>query len=259
MLSDLLGAEPVVVRIRSVVRNVLHGGKLLRTENRYSDCLVFVLGGATDYAFDSGDRVEARENGVLYLPKDSSYRMNVMTEYPVLFVDFDFQPSDTPRRPFWFSAPELLSEFERLYRDWTAPTAGSREQAFASLYRILARLSRAEGAETSDERAMLTAGVEYLGRHALDPELRIADCAAACGRSEPYFRRLFRRVYGQTPGGYLTDLRIRRAQELLQTGEMSVTETALASGYSDVYYFCRVFRQKTGLTPTEYKRNGLKL
>lgn len=96
-----------------------------------------------------------------------------------------------------------------------------------------------------------------------DPELVVADVLASSGYSRDHIRRRFQSVTGMTPSDYLTDLRIQYAGTLLRQQNslhLSVTDIGMMSGYYDVRYFSRVFKQKTGVSPSEYaqalKRNN---
>lgn len=80
---------------------------------------------------------------------------------------------------------------------------------------------------------------------------RMAGVAAMSERTLQY---RFRRTFGTTPTGYLHRLRIDRASPLLEGGS-SVTDAALAVGFSDPNYFSRVFRRQTGRSPRAYARN----
>lgn len=252
MISELL-QNPVVVQMRSVAQGSMQRGANPYVNGRYSDCLVYVYSGSARYDFPDC-RVEARTGGVLYLPAKSVYRIDIRTDlYTYIFVDFDLPELEHVRTPFWLSAPALSGEFAHLYREWVAPTVGSRERAFASLYQILARMTvAAELSEQGKERRKIAPGVEYINRNYIRPDMRLTDAASSCGCSDAHFRRLFQRVFGETPLQYLTRLRIQRAKELLVGGELTVTQTALESGYGDVYYFCRAFKRETGRTPGEY-------
>ena len=254
MIPEMLEG-PVTTQILSVVQSGMRRGRCPLTNGRHSDCMVCVFSGGADYYFGE-TTVAARQGGVLYLPKGGVYWIDVLSDdYAYIFVDFDLLPAEGVRAPFWMSTPGLRQDFERLYRAWLEPSPGSRERSFSELYRILARMRvLAETQEQGAESRLIARGVAYIHQHYNSPELRLTDAADACGCSEVHFRRLFRRAFGQTPQRYLTQLRIRRAQELLRTGMLTVTQTAEASGFGDVYYFCRVFRRETGSTPGEYRR-----
>ncbi|GAA1027031.1 MULTISPECIES: helix-turn-helix transcriptional regulator [Amycolatopsis] len=77
--------------------------------------------------------------------------------------------------------------------------------------------------------------------------------AAHAGYSRYHFVRLFRTVYGQTPGQYLSRRRIERAEDLLRTADLSVTEICTLVGFSSLGSFSASFKKHTGLTPSEYR------
>ena len=71
-----------------------------------------------------------------------------------------------------------------------------------------------------------------------------------------HLHRVFKRVSGLTVGEYLQTVRIDAARQLLNHPEMTITQIALAAGFSSPSYFSTVFLKKTGFTPTAY-RQGL--
>ncbi|MES9540226.1 MULTISPECIES: helix-turn-helix transcriptional regulator [unclassified Actinomadura] len=99
-----------------------------------------------------------------------------------------------------------------------------------------------------------------LARDAMDREwaepLDVSAVAARAGYSRYHFVRLFREVYGETPGAYLTRRRIERAQDLLRTANLTVTEICMQVGFTSLGTFCTRFKQQTGTTPTEFRRRA---
>ncbi|MFE6129412.1 helix-turn-helix domain-containing protein [Streptomyces sp. NPDC056437] len=77
--------------------------------------------------------------------------------------------------------------------------------------------------------------------------------AAHAGYSRYHFVRAFKAVYGQTPGQYLSRRRIDRAEELLRSANLSVTEICTLVGFSSLGTFSTRFKKQTGLTPSEYR------
>lgn len=71
--------------------------------------------------------------------------------------------------------------------------------------------------------------------------------------STAYFSRLFKRVIGRTFSDYLTSLRMREAQNLLQQTRLPVNVIASKLGYARQSYFSRRFRAETGLTPSAFR------
>lgn len=80
--------------------------------------------------------------------------------------------------------------------------------------------------------------------------------AARAGYSRFHFVRRFRDVYGETPGQYLSRRRIERAQELLRSANLTVTEICMLVGFSSLGTFCTRFKQQVGMTPTEFRRRN---
>ena len=77
--------------------------------------------------------------------------------------------------------------------------------------------------------------------------------ASLCDISEDYLRKIFHNTYRTTPVKYINELKMQYAKELLATGEYSVGEAALLSGFEDAAYFSREFHRVFGVTPAKYK------
>jgi len=74
------------------------------------------------------------------------------------------------------------------------------------------------------------------------------------GYNPKYLARLFVKKTGKTFTNYVTEKRINKAKELLVSEYASVKEIAFRIGYNDEYYFMRVFKSQTGMTPGEYRK-----
>lgn len=79
------------------------------------------------------------------------------------------------------------------------------------------------------------------------------EIAQACGVSPSHLRTLFHARTGLSILEYRDRLRIERAAEMLRSGLFTVTETALALGYCDVYYFSRTFKKHFGTPPSHLR------
>jgi transcriptional regulator GlxA family with amidase domain len=78
--------------------------------------------------------------------------------------------------------------------------------------------------------------------------------AEECGFSTSYFIKKFKEQTGEKHIDVLTDIRIREAQRLLATTNLSVAEIVEAVGYCDDKHFRRLFQKLTGLNPLEYRK-----
>ena len=68
-----------------------------------------------------------------------------------------------------------------------------------------------------------------------------------------YLSRLFKQQCGKNYSDYLTELRIRRVKELLADPTVKVYEAGYQVGYKNTQHFYKIFKQATGMTPTEYR------
>lgn len=89
-------------------------------------------------------------------------------------------------------------------------------------------------------------------RHHARP-LDLDALAAAANVSKYHFTRCFAQVYGDTPMRYLTRRRIERAQDLLRSANLTVTEVCMMVGFSSLGSFSSRFRELVGETPTQYR------
>jgi len=83
--------------------------------------------------------------------------------------------------------------------------------------------------------------------------LSLSQLAQMASMNDQHFLRLFKKLYHKTPHQYLIDRRIRAAQELLGTKDLSVQEICSAIGWESLATFSHLFKQRTGATPGEYR------
>lgn len=102
------------------------------------------------------------------------------------------------------------------------------------------------------ERGPLAAVLERLQRQ-LDQPITVADMAGWAAMSERTFMRRFRASTGMTPGDWLTDARMTRARELLEHSDLGIDEIARRAGLGAATTMRHHFRQRLGLSPTEYR------
>ncbi len=104
-----------------------------------------------------------------------------------------------------------------------------------------------------DKLRQLRLAKDAMDRDWADPALDLDAVAAHAGYSRYHFLRAFKEAYGETPGQYLTRRRIERAEDMLRTADLSVTEICHLVGFSSLGTFSTRFKARTGLTPSEYR------
>lgn len=93
---------------------------------------------------------------------------------------------------------------------------------------------------------------EYIQSHYTE-EFQAGELASLCGFSESHFRRLFHAVTGMSCIQYVNLIKIDMAKNLLLSGTANVSEAAALTGFTDIYYFSRVFKRITGHPPSSFK------
>lgn len=93
----------------------------------------------------------------------------------------------------------------------------------------------------------------YVRQHYIDG-FTSAQIQEACGLSYKYAGTLFKEVTGQTIKEYQCALRLRKAEQLLKETNKSIAEIAQLTGFSDVFYFSKIFHRKKGCPPGEYRK-----
>ena len=106
-----------------------------------------------------------------------------------------------------------------------------------------------EGIDNKSFRAM----IEYIEEN-YHKNLYLKDLANKFFFNHTYCCHLFKKFTDKTFSQYLTDLRMKKAKELLKDLSLSISEVANKAGYNDYYYFNKVFKKYYGITPYQHRK-----
>ncbi len=95
----------------------------------------------------------------------------------------------------------------------------------------------------------------YLNEHYRDPELSLGTVAQSFYMNPSYLSRVFRQEVHQTFVEYLTDIRMKKAMQLIKNTDLKAYQVAEAVGITDPHYFGICFKKYTGVSVYDYKRN----
>ena len=87
-----------------------------------------------------------------------------------------------------------------------------------------------------------------------NPHLSLEEQMEQIPFSKNHFRRIFEQETGCPPKEYLTRLRISHAKELLRSTTLRINEICFLCGFSDPFYFSRIFRKYTGESPKDWRK-----
>lgn len=89
--------------------------------------------------------------------------------------------------------------------------------------------------------------------------LSLNDYAKLCNRSLSSFKRDFRAMYNTNPGQWILNKKLDFAYNLLLTSSSSVGDVAFESGFENSTHFSRVFKERFGISPLQYKNKSVQL
>ena len=95
----------------------------------------------------------------------------------------------------------------------------------------------------------------YIDEHFCDPALCMEQISDYFSYNKKYISTLFKKQMKVGISEYIRTLRLIRAAELLEAGEQSIAEIASLSGFNDMKFFYKVFKQTIGSLPSEYREN----
>ncbi|RDY31985.1 response regulator [Lachnotalea glycerini] len=97
--------------------------------------------------------------------------------------------------------------------------------------------------------------IDYILENYADKEINIQILASVVYLTPTYLSNLFKKKTGVTIGQYITEIRLKKAEELLNNPRLKLYQIADMVGYEDANYFAKLFKKKTGMMPSEYREN----
>jgi len=136
------------------------------------------------------------------------------------------------------------------------------EQLTSSLNAIDERVKKQRNPKTkiSHQESNYSPIVQYIVNSIMKnyaQRLYMEDFAEQLKVTPEYAGTLFSKETGKSFSAFLRDIRMEKAKELLENTNYKIYEIAYRTGYSDVKYFCRVFKECTGVSPKNYVINKI--
>ena len=219
--------------------------------------LIYIAKGEATVVID--DTVILNKPGeIVFLPKGEYSNYDARVNKDEVCIDIFFE-ADTPLA-FIPTAKNFLNNaklsllFEKIHQAWQRKETGYYNRCMSLFYSILYEMELSSRKYLPRYKSdKLNAAMEYIHSHYTDVDFDYAVLPSLCGISYTYFKNLFIERFHATPSEYVRNLKIKRACELLITNKLSITQVATACGFSDVYYFSKVFKQICGIPPSKWK------
>ena len=212
--------------------------------------------------FDSSTRtiIDGRTypsvNGsISFLPMYKKYRIELPENYLACYVINFFGEVDCGHI-IQGGCEDMFPLFEEAVRIWRRHREDEyyRLDCAALIYKIFAELCRRRDRSGLPfrKKERLAPVIDKIHNDYGSPGLKISDLAPLIGVSERYLCKIFSEVYGMSPKRYLTELRVKRAKELL-AGNIPIGEVSRLVGFGDVYHFSSFFKNECGIPPGQYR------
>ena len=84
--------------------------------------------------------------------------------------------------------------------------------------------------------------------------ISVRELAREAGLCADHYTRIFRVITGDTPRRLIQEARLEHARQLMKESAMSLGEIADLTGYSDIFHFSRIFKQRMGVSPSRWRQ-----
>lgn len=251
-LTELSG-----LHVREGEPGVLFPGRLLEETE-----LVYVSSGALHCVVD-GRRLTLKEGDVLLCRKGCfrSHFSDMDCAPRFLSIRFRSAEPQVTEDLHTHTAGRLRDVLEVLLEESVQRLEGREDMLFALTGQLLVLLRRHEPwtsvrqqSGQEGEFTILRRALIYISTH-VRKQLSVPQAASMTGVSASYLAALFNKHLMIAPGEYIRRARLQESRRMIRDGGMTFTQIAAELEYSTVYQFSRQFKEKFGITPTEYAKS----
>ncbi|MHB1453468.1 MAG: helix-turn-helix domain-containing protein [Saccharofermentanales bacterium] len=125
------------------------------------------------------------------------------------------------------------------------------------LLMMLAEIFFLEKDIEDSRQSLYIAGVVRFMYENLDKDLTLDDFAEKTNLSKSYLNNIFNRYVRRSPIGFFIHLKMQQACRYLQMSNMRIYEVSSRLGYTDQYYFSRIFKKVIGVSPREFRNANI--
>ena len=224
--------------------------------------LIYVTDGAFGTEIDNTIFNLKKGAVVLFPPK---YKYHYWGEIPSKYLCAHFTGSYAERlltdlgfslRPYVLEnefSPKIKSLFDKMLDQYTAKGPFWKYSLACLLEEIL--LTIAISREENNGYRTFKESIKYI-RANFTKKIHIPFLAKLEGLSNSRYITLFHEEMGKTPSEYILEMRLNRACDLLLTTDMPINLVGNLSGYTDQYFFSKIFKKHIGVSPIAYRRKN---
>jgi AraC-like DNA-binding protein len=145
---------------------------------------------------------------------------------------------------------------ELIYKEWTDKREGYKwviKSYFLALITYLSRNYSPKITGSSQRLKDIVNTVSYIQEN-LSQKITVSMLASMACLSERQYTRIFKEIYGVSPIEYVINCRLTLACRMMKNTQKSLLEISMNCGFGDKVYFCRLFKNRYGITTGQYRK-----
>lgn len=249
----------IITKVHSVNRMYTDKNVSNSRKNRERWAIVMKIEGKTEYV-SNNKNYTSTSNNLMLLPAGSNYTWKCTEAGAFMTIEFDAECKD--ENIYCFHIPnnqEILKIFNELEYSRLLKRPLYNMQCTKGAYEILMILLKSLKTEyaLSSKYSKIKPSIEYMAKN-YSKNMTNDEISSVSGISTVYFRKIFTEIFGMPPINYIHKMRIEKAKEMLKSDYSSITEIAQTVGYGSIYHFSKMFKQYTGISPSQFiSLNGI--
>lgn len=229
---------------------------------------IYILSGSVEYECD-GEKFTVNADDMYFIQPGQKHKETSLSE-PLKFiyvkfflynyrgVRMDSFLKDVSLQKFEKPARGLRTKFIKIFDEMVNQELGFKQivencisEILIDVMRIL-KMSQAEKTSTSSINNVIALIIEDIAMN-VHKNYSVEEISRAYGISKSSLHHAFKKQTGLPFKDYVNRMKIKEAEHQLTVTDKTVTHIAWSLGFSNVYYFCRLFKKYKGITPTEFR------
>jgi len=169
----------------------------------------------------------------------------------------------TPAQPCFYIGfnEQIFGMFESIIEKTKTEITGYQPEISGAVLHLLGSLRALikENSRVHDDRELIVNRARILFRSNIDKSYSPEQAAEELQVGYSWFRKVFKSYTGLSPGQFFIQLKIEKAKSLLSNPNLSVKEIAYALKFESSFYFSKLFKDKTGITPSAFRQREISL
>ena len=226
-----------------------------------SCAIIIKKSGSSIYSYNKKSFV-ADANNIIFIAKGTEYTFSVEKHGEATVIEFDIDseqlhnefPNGAIYQYSTIGDKSILKLAKNLFQYYALRGPAYYSKCFSELYSLTTQISTVHSYNRSlvGKYGLIHESVKFIQENYARQDLYTPMLAEFSGIGETYYRNMFQSVFDMPPAHYIQLYRVGKAKELLLTGSYSIEEIAVAVGFANASYFCKVFKNITHITPSEF-------